>query len=112
MTREERMRYEHQQMHEKHKGHEAMHAEMMIILLLTVVVAQVALYQWRKRHYRSYSVRTPLKFMNFYQDLVRFLVDNITWTMANPDCDMYKKSVVALHFFLDTFFMYNWTSHA
>lgn len=60
MTPEERLRFEHQQMHEKHKGHENMHAEMMIILLITVIVAQVALYQWRKRHYRSYSLVTLL----------------------------------------------------
>lgn len=43
-------------MHEKHKGHESMHAEMVIILLLTLVVAQVILVEWKKRHYRSYSV--------------------------------------------------------
>lgn len=49
-------RYDHQQMHEKHKGHDAMHAEMVIILLVTLVVAQVALVEWKKRHYRSYSV--------------------------------------------------------
>lgn len=49
-------RVEHQRMHEKHKGHDAMHAEMVIILLVTLVVAQVALVEWKKRHYRSYSV--------------------------------------------------------
>lgn len=49
-------RFEHQQMHEKHKGHDAMHAEMLIILIITLIVAQVALVEWKKRHYRSYSV--------------------------------------------------------
>lgn len=49
-------RLEHQQMHEKHKGHDAMHAEMIIILFVTLIVAQVALVEWKKRHYRSYSV--------------------------------------------------------
>lgn len=49
-------RLEHQRMHEKHKGHEAMHAEMIIILFVTLIVAQVALVEWKKRHYRSYSV--------------------------------------------------------
>lgn len=44
-------------MHEKHKGHDAMHAEMLIILIITLIVAQVALVEWKKRHYRSYSVR-------------------------------------------------------
>lgn len=43
-------------MHEQHKGHDAMHAEMMIILIVTVIVAQFALVEWKKRHYRSFSV--------------------------------------------------------
>lgn len=33
-----------------------MHLEMMLILLVTLIVAQVALVQWKKRNYRSYSV--------------------------------------------------------
>ena len=49
-------RLEHQKMHEKHKGHDAMHAEMIIILFVTLILAQVALVEWKKRHYRSYSV--------------------------------------------------------
>ena len=49
-------RIEHMKMHEKHKGHESMHAEMVIILLITLVVAQIVLVEWKKRHYRSYSV--------------------------------------------------------
>lgn len=43
-------------MHEQHKGHDAMHAEMMIILIVTVIVAQFVLVEWKKRHYRSFSV--------------------------------------------------------
>lgn len=43
-------------MHEKHKGHESMHLEMMLILLTTLVIAQIILVEWKKRHYRSYSV--------------------------------------------------------
>lgn len=47
---------EHVKIHEKHKGHEAMHSEMVFILVITVVVAQVALVEWKKRHQRSYQV--------------------------------------------------------
>lgn len=43
-------------MHEQHKGHDAMHAEMIVILLVTLIVAQVALVEWKKRHYKSFSV--------------------------------------------------------
>jgi hypothetical protein len=33
-----------------------MHAEMVLILLVTLVVAQIVLVEWKKRHYRSYMV--------------------------------------------------------
>lgn len=49
-------RVEHQRMHEKHRGHEAMHAEMVLILIVTLVVAQIVLVQWKQRHFRSYQV--------------------------------------------------------
>ncbi|KAG0432462.1 hypothetical protein HPB47_020832 [Ixodes persulcatus] len=42
-------------MHEKHRGHEKMHAYMILILLASVVVAQIVLVQWKKRHFKSYQ---------------------------------------------------------
>uniref|UniRef100_A0A8C0AND8 Ring finger protein 121 n=1 Tax=Buteo japonicus TaxID=224669 RepID=A0A8C0AND8_9AVES len=42
-------------MHAKHRGHEAMHAEMVLILIATLVVAQLLLVQWKQRHPRSYN---------------------------------------------------------
>lgn len=33
-----------------------MHAQMLLILMVTVLVAQVVLVEWRKRHFRSYQV--------------------------------------------------------
>lgn len=50
-------RLEHIQMHEKHRGHESMHAEMVLILFATLIVSQVALVHWRKRYPHSYHVR-------------------------------------------------------
>ncbi|XP_013398510.1 RING finger protein 121-like [Lingula anatina] len=47
-------------MHEKHRGHEAMHAEMMLILITTLIVAQVVLVQWKQRHFKSYQIATLL----------------------------------------------------
>lgn len=43
-------------LHEQHKGHESMHAEMVLILLVTLIVAQIVLVEWKKRHYKSYQV--------------------------------------------------------
>lgn len=48
-------------MHAKHRGHEAMHAEMVLILIATLVVAQLLLVQWKQRHPRSYNVSVPLR---------------------------------------------------
>lgn len=56
LTEEERWAYDHQLMHVKHRGHEAMHLEMMLVLIVTLVVAQVALVQWKRRHFKSYQV--------------------------------------------------------
>lgn len=51
-----RPRLEHARMHAKHKGHEAMHAEMVLILIVTLVIAQLVLVQWKQRHPKSYNV--------------------------------------------------------
>uniref|UniRef100_A0A8C5MFK4 E3 ubiquitin ligase Rnf121 n=1 Tax=Leptobrachium leishanense TaxID=445787 RepID=A0A8C5MFK4_9ANUR len=51
-------RIEHARMHAKHRGHEAMHAEMVLILIATLVVAQLILVQWKQRHSRSYNMVT------------------------------------------------------
>lgn len=57
LTEEEQWAEEHRKMHEKHKGHEAMHMEMMIILIITLIVGQIFLVQWKRRHFKSYQVR-------------------------------------------------------
>uniref|UniRef100_A0A3B3ZRZ2 Uncharacterized protein n=1 Tax=Periophthalmus magnuspinnatus TaxID=409849 RepID=A0A3B3ZRZ2_9GOBI len=53
-----RSRVQHERLHTKHRGHEAMHAEMVLILVATLVVAQIVLVQWKQRHLRSYNVTT------------------------------------------------------
>ncbi|XP_018775683.1 RING finger protein 121 isoform X8 [Serinus canaria] len=58
LSPEERWRVEHVRMHAKHRGHEAMHAEMVLILIATLVVAQLLLMQWKQRHPRSYNMVT------------------------------------------------------
>ncbi|XP_046854405.1 RING finger protein 121-like [Xenia sp. Carnegie-2017] len=55
---QEQQRLEHEKLHEKHKGHEAMHLEMILILLTTLAVAQILLVQWKKRHFKSYQMVT------------------------------------------------------
>ncbi|KAK6626375.1 hypothetical protein RUM43_006686 [Polyplax serrata] len=58
LTPEEKWRLEHIRIHEQHKGHESMHAEMVIVLLVTGAVAQVVLVQWKQRHFQSYQLVT------------------------------------------------------
>ncbi|CAG0892551.1 unnamed protein product [Cyprideis torosa] len=60
MSDEERWRYQHQKLHEQHKGHEKMHLEMVLILFTTMIVAQIILIQWKQRHFRSYQLASLL----------------------------------------------------
>ncbi|KAI0222129.1 RING-type domain-containing protein [Lamellibrachia satsuma] len=60
LTEDEKWRLEHLRLHEKHKGHETMHAEMVLILLATLAVAQLVLVQWKQRHFKSYQLATLL----------------------------------------------------
>ena len=55
LTPQEELRRQHMQFHEKHKGNEQMHAEMFIILIVTLLLAQILLVEWKKRHYRFAS---------------------------------------------------------
>ncbi|XP_043918339.1 RING finger protein 175 isoform X1 [Protopterus annectens] len=58
---EQQWKIQHEKLHIKHRGHEAMHAEMVLILLATLVVAQIVLVQWKQRHCRSYNLVTLLQ---------------------------------------------------
>ncbi|XP_015599995.1 RING finger protein 121 isoform X2 [Cephus cinctus] len=58
LTPEERWRLEHIKMHEQHLGHESMHAEMLLILLATLIIAQIVLVKWKIKHYKSYQFVT------------------------------------------------------
>lgn len=53
-------RLRHEQMHEKHKGHEAMHAEMVLVLLVTLIVSQIVLVYWRTKHVKSFQFVTMI----------------------------------------------------
>lgn len=39
-----------------HQGHESMHAEMVLIFFVTVIVAQLLLFEWKRRYPKSYQV--------------------------------------------------------
>ena len=41
--------------HAEHRGHEATHNLMFLILILTVVLIQILILQWRKRHLSSFQ---------------------------------------------------------
>ncbi len=56
LTPEEKWRLEHMKLHEKHRGHESMHAEMILILFTTLVVSQIAFVKWRQVYPKSYHV--------------------------------------------------------
>ena len=57
---EEAHRLRHRMIEEKHRNHDMMHAEMILILFGSIMVAQVLLYVWRQRNPRSYTAVTLL----------------------------------------------------
>lgn len=55
-------RIEHAKVYEQHRGHDSMHAEMVLIFIVVLVIAQVILVEWKRRHHKSYLV---LKLANY-----------------------------------------------
>uniref|UniRef100_A0A914C465 RING-type domain-containing protein n=1 Tax=Acrobeloides nanus TaxID=290746 RepID=A0A914C465_9BILA len=60
LNEEEKWRREHEAMHARHKGHDAMHAEMFIIFIVALAIAQIILVTWKRKHFKSYQVATSL----------------------------------------------------
>nr|XP_047126870.1 RING finger protein 121 isoform X2 [Hydra vulgaris] len=58
LAAEMQFRSEHERLHAKHKGHEAMHLEMVIIMFAVLGISQVLLIKWRQTHFRSYQATT------------------------------------------------------
>lgn len=46
---------EHLLLHQKHFGHEGMHATMLLILVVAICVAQVVLIWWKKNYPKPYQ---------------------------------------------------------
>ena len=49
-------RLKHRMLEEKHKGHEVMHLEMILIFFGSIIVTQLILVLWRTKHKKSYQV--------------------------------------------------------
>ena len=45
---------------EKHKGHEAAHSEMVLIIMATLVISQILISIWKRYHINSYNLATLL----------------------------------------------------
>lgn len=60
LSPQEAHRLKHEALHEKHKGHDAMHAEMVLILFATLIVSQILLVFWRVKHFKSFQFFTML----------------------------------------------------
>ncbi|VDM71933.1 unnamed protein product, partial [Strongylus vulgaris] len=89
LSEQEEWAIEHAKLHEKHRGHEQMHLEMMLILVVTLVVAQVFLVQWKKRHFKSYQLCTLLGmwlipvYVCLSRSWYRFLVTWLIYTICS-----------------------------
>lgn len=85
----EKHRIEHAEFHKKHKGHEAMHAEMVIILITMLILGQFALFQWRSKSPKTYNLCTLVLlwivpvFFSIQYGWTRFLVCWAIFTLIN-----------------------------
>lgn len=78
-------------MHEKHKGHDAMHAEMVLVLLVTLIVSQILLVLWRTKHLKSFQVSCIPRVIAAYDFNFNFIlvcyhvryVDNTIWHFSS-----------------------------
>lgn len=48
--------HEQEEWREEHKGHDLMHAEMLLVLLAALFVSQIVLILWKQKHPRSYNL--------------------------------------------------------
>lgn len=80
-----------------------MHAEMVIILLLTLVVAQIALVEWKKRHYKSYSVEQMVFHckLDLNNNVIHFVVCDVIGTVDHSNGYLYKEFMVAFYLNMD-----------
>ena len=79
-------------MHEKHKGHESMHAEMILILFATLIISQIALVKWRQTYPNSYHV-SSLCLVNILENIFK----SICLKLIDID-KLYYYSLTALYF--------------
>eukprot|EP00041_Stephanoeca_diplocostata_P034370 m.1169533 g.1169533 ORF g.1169533 m.1169533 type:complete len:473 (-) comp24509_c1_seq11:3513-4931(-) len=77
--KELKVRKKHEEWHKKHAGHEGMHAEMLLILMLTMILTQILLVLWKKHYFESYQATTLLGmwiipvYFSWKSDFTRFL---------------------------------------
>eukprot|EP00731_Ephydatia_muelleri_P031036 Em0022g550a len=57
-SHEEQHNLRHRMLEEKHRGHDMMHTEMILILFGSILLAQLLLYVWRQKHRKSYQLVT------------------------------------------------------
>lgn len=99
LSPEERFRVRHEVMHEKHKGHESMHMEMVLVLLLSLVVCQFVLLIWRNYHIRSYQVKSLARMTHPCASTLDLLVFN------------HDRHVVDSIWFIDQILLYSFYSN-
>lgn len=100
-------------MHEKHKGHDAMHMEMVLILVFTLLIAQIALFEWKKRHYKSYAVRMTIGESLFFDFYLLFLLSDgyAAGAVVGSSDILFEESVVAFYYLLGNIFLYYWNCY-
>lgn len=83
-----------------------MHAEMVIVLIITLIVAQICLIEWKKRHYRSYAVNKVSKCLGSFSIFNLITDSNIARNVVSTNWIMPKKSLVEIYIYMAFIFLH------
>ena len=95
---------------EKHRGHEAMHAEMILILFVAALVAQVVLVLWKLQHKKSYHVSAVYSSHCVYNPLI-FLDSYLIWYVGDSPIYFSEGGVLEDDMCVDCVFCYHFVCH-
>ena len=92
-SQEEQHNLRHRMLEEKHRGHDMMHTEMILILFGSILIAQFLLYAWRLKHRKSYQVSVWRFVLPAFTNMC-FTDSDAAWPVADPHGDQLQAGLL------------------
>ena len=81
---------------QKHKGHEAAHSQILLIILASLIISQILISIWKRFHLKSYNMATLIGLL--------FIPYNLAYKVYN----VCKSRIYSLHYCLAYIFVPEW----